>query len=113
MVLCISCRVYYDLILSFQLRTHSDESSVNGAQSLQQRTINLKASELLNITITKSMILLSYDLMDAFEKAAKLMTPSKGRKFLGGSKYLVLNNAGISTKIGNTETLIVSYLIGM
>lgn len=93
-----------------QLRTHSeDELLESGLLPLPQRTINVKASELLNITITKSLILLSYHLMDSFEKAAKLISPSTGRTLPGSSKYLVFNNAGISIKVGNTETLIVSY----
>ncbi|MCP9261143.1 Vacuolar protein sorting-associated protein 13A [Dirofilaria immitis] len=91
------------------LRTHNeDELSLNGALPLPQRTVNMNASELLNITITKSLILLSYNLMDSFERAAKLISPPMVRTFPGNSKYLILNNAGISTKVGNTETVVVS-----
>lgn len=90
-----------------QLRTHTENELSNGALPLPQRTINVKASELLNITLTKSLILLSHHLMDSFERAAKLISPPTGRTLPGSSKYLVLNSSGISTKIGNTETLIV------
>ncbi|VDM07504.1 unnamed protein product [Wuchereria bancrofti] len=101
--------VWRSWALKAELRTHNeDELSVNGTPSLPQKTINVKASELLNITITKSLILLSYHLMDSFEKAAKLISPPVRRTFPGNSKYSVFNNAGISTKIGNTETMIIS-----
>lgn len=79
-----------------------------GAPAPPQRTIDVKATDMLNVTVTKSLILLSYQLLDAFEKAAKLISPPKGRTFPGSSQYLILNNAGISTKVGNTETMIVS-----
>ncbi|KAM3721577.1 Intermembrane lipid transfer protein [Dirofilaria immitis] len=96
-------------VLKIELRTHNeDELSLNGALPLPQRTVNMNASELLNITITKSLILLSYNLMDSFERAAKLISPPMVRTFPGNSKYLILNNAGISTKVGNTETVVVS-----
>ncbi|VDP11245.1 unnamed protein product, partial [Onchocerca flexuosa] len=92
--------------LKVELRTHGeDELSADGALPLPQRTIDVKASELLNITVTKSLILLSHNLMDSFERAAKLISPSMMRTFPGNSKYLILNNAGISTKVGNTETI--------
>uniref|UniRef100_A0A158Q918 VP13A protein n=1 Tax=Elaeophora elaphi TaxID=1147741 RepID=A0A158Q918_9BILA len=101
--------IWRSWVLKAELRTHSeDELSENGALPLPQRTINLKASELLNITVTKSLILLSYHLMDAFERAAKLISPPKGRTFPGSSKYLVFNSTGISTKVGNTDTLTIS-----
>ncbi|VIO96842.1 Uncharacterized protein BM_BM5678 [Brugia malayi] len=101
--------VWRSWALKAELRTHNgDELSVNGAPSLPHKTISVKASELLNITITKSLILLSYHLMDSFEKAAKLISPPVGRTFPGDSKYLVFNNAGISIKIGNTETMIIN-----
>ncbi|KAL3998071.1 N-terminal region of Chorein a TM vesicle-mediated sorter family protein [Acanthocheilonema viteae] len=101
--------IWRSWLLKAELRTHSEnELSTNGALQLPQRTINVKASELLNITITKSLILLSYHLMDSFERAAKLISPSMERTFPGSSKYLVFNGAGISIKVGNTETLTIS-----
>ncbi|VDN06934.1 unnamed protein product [Thelazia callipaeda] len=95
--------------LKVELRTHSeDEMSLNETASASRQTIDIKASELLNITITKSLILLSHQLVDAFERAAKLISPPKGRTFPGSSKYLILNNTGIAVKVGNTETMIAN-----
>uniref|UniRef100_A0A915Q109 Vacuolar protein sorting-associated protein 13A n=1 Tax=Setaria digitata TaxID=48799 RepID=A0A915Q109_9BILA len=101
--------VWRSWVLKAELRTHGeDELTLNGASPLPQRTIDMKATEMLNITITKSLILLSYQLMDSFERAAKLISPPVGRTFPGSSKYLIFNSTGISVKVGNTETMIVS-----
>jgi hypothetical protein len=72
---------------------------------MPKMTIDLTASEILNITVTKSFLQLLTNLGDAFEKASKQIEPPKQRELPGTSSYLVRNETGIPIKIRNSETL--------
>lgn len=69
-------------------------------------TIDLAASEILNITVTKSFLQLLTQLGDSFEKASKQIEPPKTRELPGTSPYLVLNDTGLDVKIRNSESLV-------
>lgn len=47
-------------------------------------------------------------MFQAFEKAAKQITPPKTHQLPGSCPFLILNNTGISVKVGNSDTLRVS-----
>ncbi|KAI6171307.1 Vacuolar protein sorting-associated protein 13C [Aphelenchoides bicaudatus] len=96
--------------LSAKIRSHSEDeltdAPVGGRQTpMPKMTIDLTATEMLNITVTKSFLQLLTALGDSFEKASKQVEPPKQRDLPGTSPYLVRNETGIQIKIRNSETL--------
>nr|CAD2162862.1 unnamed protein product [Meloidogyne enterolobii] len=64
-----------------------------------------EAREMMNITVSKSFLLLVNKLSESFEKAAKQISPPKSRHLPGSSSYMLLNETGLEIKICNTSTL--------
>uniref|UniRef100_A0A913HS02 Vacuolar protein sorting-associated protein 13A n=1 Tax=Strongyloides stercoralis TaxID=6248 RepID=A0A913HS02_STRER len=73
-----------------------------------KQRIKIQSNDYLNVTVTKSCILLLYKLSEAFEKAAKQATPPQSREFPGTSPYLIINETGLVIKVGNSDSMKVS-----
>ncbi|VDM41632.1 unnamed protein product [Toxocara canis] len=92
--------------IDMEMRTHSEEEmATEGAPPPPKQTIAIRATDMLNITVTKSFLQLLNQLSDSFEKAAKQITPPMSRRLPGTSPYLILNNTGVSIKVANSLTL--------
>lgn len=101
--------VYKPWIIKSELRTHSeDEQATDGGPPLPKQVIDVRASEMLNVTVTKSFLALLNRLSSVFELAAKRISPAEGSGFPGESPCLILNNTGLAIKAVNSETLKIS-----
>ncbi|KAI6181597.1 Vacuolar protein sorting-associated protein 13C [Aphelenchoides besseyi] len=98
--------------LNAKMRTHSEEEVAEGSSgrpaALPKMTIDLTATETMNLTITKSFLQLLTSLSNMFEQAAKQITPPSQRELPGKSAYLLQNDTGVSVKVRNSDTLQVS-----
>ncbi|KAI6203695.1 Vacuolar protein sorting-associated protein 13C [Aphelenchoides besseyi] len=94
------------------LRSHSEEEvgerSSKRSIALPKMTIDLTATETLDLTITKSFIQLLTSLSNMYDQAAKQISPPSQRELPGKSLYLLLNDTGVSVKVQNSNTLQVS-----
>uniref|UniRef100_A0A914DD96 Vacuolar protein sorting-associated protein 13 n=1 Tax=Acrobeloides nanus TaxID=290746 RepID=A0A914DD96_9BILA len=101
--------------LTMKLCAHSEEET-NGSTGQEsgtpaippKMTVNIEAKELMNITVTKSLMQLTYKLSDEFEKAAKQISPPASHELPGISPYLVLNETGLDVKISNSDSLLAN-----
>ncbi|KAI6208431.1 Vacuolar protein sorting-associated protein 13C [Aphelenchoides besseyi] len=98
--------------LHVKLRSHSEEElaerSSRRSVALPKITIDLTATETLDLTITKSFIQLLTSLSNMYDQAAKQISPPSQRELPGKSAYLLLNDTGVSVKVRNSDTLQVS-----
>uniref|UniRef100_A0A914Q5H0 Vacuolar protein sorting-associated protein 13C n=1 Tax=Panagrolaimus davidi TaxID=227884 RepID=A0A914Q5H0_9BILA len=85
-----------------------DEDSEEGAAAPPKMQISIDAVDVMNITVTKSLLNLLTQLSNAFEKAAKQISPPKARPLPGTSPYLILNDSGVAVKVANSDSLKVS-----
>ena len=70
--------------------------------------IAIDAVDTMNITVTKSFLMLLNKLSAAFEKAAKNQAPPNSRQLPGTSPYLILNDTGIDINIANSDSMKVT-----
>ncbi|TKR93503.1 hypothetical protein L596_007947 [Steinernema carpocapsae] len=68
----------------------------------------IKAIDMINITVTRSFLQLLTQLGDAFEKAAKQISPPKSRQLPGNSPYSIYNETGFIVKVHNSDSLKVN-----
>uniref|UniRef100_A0A914YWY4 Uncharacterized protein n=1 Tax=Panagrolaimus superbus TaxID=310955 RepID=A0A914YWY4_9BILA len=85
-----------------------DEEGDDGAAAPPKMQISIDAVDVMNITVTKSLLSLLTQLSTAFEKAAKQISPPRARPLPGTSPYLILNDSGIAVKVANSDSLKVS-----
>uniref|UniRef100_A0A0K0FDI7 Vacuolar protein sorting-associated protein 13A (inferred by orthology to a human protein) n=1 Tax=Strongyloides venezuelensis TaxID=75913 RepID=A0A0K0FDI7_STRVS len=84
------------------------EADADKRRKTPKQRIKIQSKDYLNVTVTKSCILLLYRLSEAFEKAAKQATPPQSREFPGTSPYLIINETGLVIKVANSDSLKVS-----
>ncbi|MFH4981578.1 hypothetical protein AB6A40_008287 [Gnathostoma spinigerum] len=94
--------------LGMKLLSHGEDEEGEGGFPSPHQTISIQATDMLNVTVTKSFLQLLNRLSDSFAQAAKLISPPKSRTLPGSSPYLILNNTGVSVKVANSDTLRVS-----
>ncbi|KAK6731863.1 hypothetical protein RB195_007989 [Necator americanus] len=70
--------------------------------------VKIDADDILNITVTKSLLSLLNKVSETFAHAAKQISPPSSRQLPGSSPFLVLNETGIIIKLADSETLQVS-----
>ena len=92
-----------------KVRSTGDEYDVEeGATAPPRMQISVDAIDVMNITVTKSLLTLTTQLSNAFEKSAKQISPPKTRQLPGNSPYLILNDSGIPVKVVNSDSMKVS-----
>ncbi|VDK42182.1 unnamed protein product [Anisakis simplex] len=92
--------------IDMEMRTHGDDEVLGeGAIAPPKQSIEMRASDMLNVTVTKSFLQLLNQLSDSFEKAARQITPPKQISLPGTSPYLILNNTGVAVKVASSLTL--------
>ncbi|KAE9550830.1 hypothetical protein FO519_005958 [Halicephalobus sp. NKZ332] len=93
--------------LTMTVRTAEDTGDVTDDKTVlpPKMQIAIDAVDTMNITVTKSFLMLLNNLSAAFEKAAKNQTPPNSRQLPGTSPYLVLNDTGIPVNIGNSDSM--------
>uniref|UniRef100_A0A915CSW2 Vacuolar protein sorting-associated protein 13A n=1 Tax=Ditylenchus dipsaci TaxID=166011 RepID=A0A915CSW2_9BILA len=102
--------------LSMQVRSHGEEEEmpqeahtpdVIAKPNAQppKMVVSIEAKEMMDITVTKSLIQLLQELGKSFEDAAKQISPPKSRELPGSAPYLVFNETGLDLKICQSETL--------
>ncbi|CAD5206105.1 unnamed protein product [Bursaphelenchus okinawaensis] len=94
--------------LTAKVRTHSEEEAGDGKLPPPKMTVEVAASEMMNLTMTKSFIQLTTQLGEVFEKAAKQIAPPKKKELPGNSPYLIKNETGIHVQILNSDTMKVN-----
>ncbi|KAI6240270.1 Vacuolar protein sorting-associated protein 13C [Aphelenchoides fujianensis] len=98
--------------LEAKIKTHSEEEmteSVSGRAVLPPRmSIDVFATQSLNLTITKSFLQLLNNLGNMFEQAAKQISPPSTRELPGRSPYVLQNETGVSVSVKNSDSLVVN-----